>query len=114
MIVDLAAMCNLDDENDGVRLDCVGHAVVADSEASGAFHTVAERLSELDRMRYQFRLDGSLDSALYDFGKAWNIGPNDALQIFNSIVQGQALSCEIRFCLVFNRASAMREKWRSS
>ena len=107
-------MPNLDNQDDGVGLDRVNHTIIADSEASGSFQAVAEGFPKFHRMRGELCLDSLLDSALVRYGKTRNIYRDDAFQILNSIFQAQALLWGIRFCLVFNRSSAIREKWRSS
>ena len=110
LCVNFSAMSNLDNQDDVVGFDCEDNSVVIDSEASGAFQTVAEGLSKFDRMRGELRFNGRLDSALRHLRKTRNIGRNNAVEVLNSIFQGQALSCETRFSLAFNRSSAMREK----
>ena len=103
-------MTNLDDQDAVVALDREDDSVVADSEASGTFQTVAEGFPKFDRIRGELRLDRTLNLALRHLGKTRNIARNNTLQVFDPIFQGQALSCEIRFSLAVNRSSAIREK----
>ena len=69
LFVNFSAMSNLDNQDDVVGFDCEDNSVVTDSEASGAFQTVAEGLSKFDRMRGELRFNGTLDSTLRHLGK---------------------------------------------
>ena len=62
----------------------------------------------------KFPLNGLLDPSPHRFGGSRNVLPNNAPQVFETILQSQALSCDTRFVFFANRSSAIREKYRSS
>ena len=114
VVVNLAAMSDLDDQNTVRRFDPVDDSVIPHTKASRTLQAVTEWFSKFDGVRCKSPLNGLLDSSLNRFGESRDILPGNALQVFETILQSQALSCDTRFVFFAIRSSAIREKCRSS
>lgn len=91
-LIDVSSVSDLDDDDDGWRLDDVDNAPILHTQSPSAFQAVPQRLAKLYRMRGELLFDGPADAPPDVLRKPCNILPNDTLEVFDAVTQSQALA----------------------